>query len=67
LPRSLAEAVTALKSSNCFRGGFGDAFVDYYARIKEAEGARCDAETGGRSGDATEVTAWEHNEYFDLA
>lgn len=67
LPKSLAEAVVALKSSACFRAGFGDAFVDYYARIKEAEIARCDAETGGQSANANEVTSWEHKEYFDLA
>ena len=67
LPKSLAEAVAALKDSACFRAGFGDGFVDYYARIKEAEIARCDSETGGQSGNADEVTAWEHKEYFDLA
>jgi len=67
LPKSLVEALDALKNSTCFRGAFGDRFVDYHLRIKAAEIARCDAETGGRSGDAAEVTAWEHNEYFDLA
>ena len=36
-------------------------------RIKEAEIARCDAESGGQSGNPTDVTAWEHKEYFDLA
>ena len=51
----------------CFSAGFGDVFVDYYRRIKAAEIARCDAESGGAGGNATEVTAWEHNEYFDLA
>jgi glutamine synthetase len=67
LPKSLAEALIALGDSACFRAGFGDAFVDYFLRVKQAEIARCDAETGGRSGNAAEVTAWEHNEYFDLA
>ena len=67
LPKSLAEALAALNDSACFRAGFGDAFVDYLLRIKQAEIARCDAETGGQSGNAAEVTAWEHNEYFDLA
>jgi glutamine synthetase len=67
LPKSLAEALAALNESACFRAGFGDTFVDYYLRIKEAEIARCNTETGGRSGDPTEVTAWEHKEYFDLA
>jgi glutamine synthetase len=67
LPQSLAEALTALKASACFRQGFGDAFVDYYLRIKEAELARCDAESGGQANNAADVTAWEHKEYFDLA
>jgi glutamine synthetase len=67
LPASLAEALTALKRSDCFRQGFGEAFVAYYARIKEFEIARCDAESSGQSGNATDVTAWEHKEYFDLA
>ena len=31
LPASLAEALAALKGSDCFRAGFGEAFVDYYA------------------------------------
>ena len=67
LPRSLAEALDALRGNACFRSGFGDAFVDYYLQIKTAEIARCDAETGGQAGNAADVTAWEHNEYFDLA
>ena len=67
LPASLAEALSALTRSECFRQGFGEAFVAYYARIKEFEIARCDAESGGQSGNATDVTAWEHKEYFDLA
>jgi glutamine synthetase len=67
LPKSLAEAVAALKPGACFRSAFGDAFVDYLVQIKTAEIARCDKDTGGQSGNPTEVSAWEHNEYFDLA
>jgi glutamine synthetase len=67
LPKSLAEALTALDGSACFRAGFGDVFVDYHLRIKQAEIARCEAESTGQSGDAPDVTAWEHKEYFDLA
>jgi glutamine synthetase len=67
LPASLGEALAALKGSACFRDGFGDAFVDYYLRIKHAEVARCNAETDNRADDAADVTAWEHKEYFDLA
>jgi len=67
LPKSLAEALAALKTSACLRAGLGDDFVDYYCHIKLAEIARCDAESEGRAGDPSEVTDWEHKEYFDLA
>ena len=40
LPKSLEEAIDALRASACFRAGFGDAFVDYYVAIKQAEIAR---------------------------
>jgi glutamine synthetase len=66
LPKSLAEALAALNGDACFRAGFGSAFVDYFLRIKQAEIARCDAESG-QSADPSDVTAWEHSEYFDLA
>jgi len=56
LPTSLKEALDALRDSTCFRAALGDAFVDYYLRIKEAEIARFHAE----------VTEWEQKEYFDL-
>ena len=56
LPRSLGEALDALRASACFRAGFGDAFVDYYLAIKDAEVARFESE----------VTDWEHREYFEL-
>jgi glutamine synthetase len=65
LPKSLGEALIALRSSTVFRKGFGDAFVDYFARLKEAELARFTAESKVPT-DPTEVTAWEQNEYFDL-
>jgi glutamine synthetase len=67
LPKSLAEALAALKANACLRAGLGDAFVDYYLHIKAAEIARCEAELAGRANDPSEVTAWEHREYFDLA
>jgi glutamine synthetase len=62
LPKSLGEAVTALRADDCFRAGFGAAFVDYYAHIKEAELARFQKEQG----DSAEVTPWEQKEYLDL-
>jgi glutamine synthetase len=62
LPKNLGEALAALRASGVFRKSFGDAFVDYYTRVKEAELARFKAESTGQD----DVTAWEQNEYFDL-
>jgi glutamine synthetase len=63
LPASLEEAVAALRTNACFRAGFGDGFVDYYAKIKEAEIMRCRKETRP---DEADVSEWEHREYFDI-
>jgi glutamine synthetase len=65
LPKDLGEALAALKASEVFRQGFGDAFVDYYVHLKQAELARFKAESGD-GGQAADVTEWEQNEYFDL-
>jgi glutamine synthetase len=56
LPKSLEEALTALRQDACFAEAFGQSFIDYYLRIKQFEIARCQAE----------VTEWEHKEYFEL-
>jgi glutamine synthetase len=56
LPKSLGEALAALRDDTCFREGLGAEFVSYFARIKEAEIARFQAE----------VTEWEQREYFEL-
>jgi glutamine synthetase len=56
LPRSLAEALSALREDETFGRELGADFVNYYCRIKEAELSRF----------AAEVTDWEHREYFDL-
>ena len=64
LPKSLAEALDALQASKCLRAGFGDAFVDYFITLKQAELARAQKD-GADSADRT--AAWEHREYFDLA
>ena len=56
LPRTLGEALEALRNDKVLCEGFGQSFVDYYCRIKEAEIARLHSE----------VTEWEHREYFDL-
>ena len=62
LPKDLGEAVTALRTDETFRSGFGAAFIEYYAHIKDAELARFRKE----SQDQPEVTPWEQKEYLDL-
>ena len=54
LPRSLDEALAALREDKVFRAGFGDFFVDYYLKLKQAEIDRFNAE----------VSDWEQREYF---
>jgi glutamine synthetase len=56
LPRSLMEAVAALRGDTLFRDVLGGQFVDYILALKEAEIARF----------LSEVTDWEHREYFEL-
>jgi glutamine synthetase len=56
LPKTLEEALAALRTDACLAEGFGQIFIDYYLRIKEAELARYHAE----------VTEWEQREYFEL-
>jgi len=56
LPRSLGQAIAALRSDRVLCEAFGETFVEYYCRIKEAEIARFELE----------VSEWEQREYFDL-
>jgi glutamine synthetase len=56
LPKTLDEALAALRADAVLATGFGKSFVDYYLRIKEAEIARYHSE----------VTEWEQKEYFEL-
>lgn len=56
LPKSLIEALAALRRDALFRDKLGDTFVDYLLHIKEAEIARFLAT----------VTDWEHREYFEI-
>jgi glutamine synthetase len=64
LPRTLAEALEHLKASTLLRESMGSPFIDYYCRIKEAEIERFRLST--RDADDSEVSEWEHREYFDL-
>jgi glutamine synthetase len=63
MPKSLGDALDALRTSTCFRSAFGDGFVDYFLRIKDAEITRFENEGGE---DTPDVTRWEQKEYFDL-
>ena len=56
LPKSLAEAVAALRARRLLPRELGAGFVDYLLTIKDAEIARFQAE----------VTEWEHREYFEM-
>jgi glutamine synthetase len=56
LPKTLREAVLALKDDPFFRDALGAAFVDYYVHIKNAEIERFQAE----------VSDWEQREYFEM-
>ena len=56
LPHTLGEALECLRQDEMLCKALGETFVDYYCRIKEAEIARFNSE----------VTDWEHREYFDL-
>jgi glutamine synthetase len=56
LPKSLEEALTALRDDACLAAAFGKGFVDYFIRLKQGELARYN----------TEVSEWEQREYFEL-
>jgi glutamine synthetase len=56
LPKTLHEAVVALKEDPFFREALGAEFVDYYVHIKNAEIDRFQAE----------VSEWEQREYFEM-
>jgi glutamine synthetase len=56
LPKTLREAVSALKDDSFFREALGAEFVDYYVHIKNAEIERFQAE----------VSDWEQREYFEM-
>src|SRR5262249_38197098 len=56
LPRSLMDAVEALKTSALFREKMGSEFIEYFITLKEFEIARF----------LSYVTDWEHREYFEM-
>jgi glutamine synthetase len=56
LPRTLAEAIDALRADEALVSGFGREFVDLYTRIKRQEAQRHEA--------AEDRQDWERREYF---
>jgi glutamine synthetase len=56
LPKTLREALDALKADSFFGEKLGAGFVDYYLHIKNAELERFQAE----------VSDWEQREYFEM-
>jgi glutamine synthetase len=56
LPKSLREAVDALRADAFFTAALGKPFIDYFLAIKQAELARFDQE----------VSDWEQREYFEM-
>lgn len=56
LPRNFLQALQAFRESQFYRQQLGDAFVDYYATIKQAEWDRF----------MSTVTDWEEREYLSL-
>ncbi len=56
LPTSLMEAVAAFREDTIYHDLLGRQFVDYILKIKESEIARF----------LSEVTDWEHREYFEM-
>ena len=56
VPKSLIEALAALREDAFFRLKLGDTFVDYLITVKEAEIDRF----------LSTVTDWEHREYFEM-
>lgn len=56
LPCNLLESIEAFEAGSLFSASFGDAFADYYARLKRAEWDRYIAT----------ISDWEQREYFSI-
>lgn len=56
LLRSLLDALSAFRDSDFYRTAPGDQFVDYWVTIKQAKVDHF----------LSEVTDWEHREYFEM-
>ncbi|MBN2332251.1 MAG: glutamine synthetase [Deltaproteobacteria bacterium] len=56
LPRSLSEALQALRADRVITEAMGEEFINYITTIKDAEVDRF----------MTEISAWEQKEYFEI-
>jgi glutamine synthetase len=65
LPRSLMQAMDELRASALFREALGNSFIDFLSMVKQSE---IDAYLASVTGQdhLTNVTDWEHREYFEL-
>jgi glutamine synthetase len=65
LPRSLMQAMDELRKSALFRDALGGSFIDFMSMVKQSE---IDAYLASVTGQdhLTNVTDWEHREYFEL-
>lgn len=68
LPKSLMEAIAALKQDSLFKAKMGEAFVDFIIRMKESEISRFLASVAQKPEQEylEQVTDWEQREYFEL-
>lgn len=67
-PKSLMEAINALKQDTLFRSKMGDSFIDFILKMKESETSRFLASLNDKPPHEylEQVTDWEHREYFAL-
>lgn len=68
LPKSLEEAVDALKNDTFYKEKMGTLFIDYIIKIKEHEVTRYKQflQDNNMEDDQNVVTDWEHREYFEI-
>lgn len=71
LPRSLMDAMEALKEDTVFREALGDPFMEFITAFKQSEIDAYLASVTGEDGvvqedHLTTVTDWEHREYFEV-
>jgi glutamine synthetase len=71
MPRSLMDAMAALKADEVLSEALGKPFMEFIAACKQSEIDAYLASVTGEDGvvlqdHLTEVTPWEHKEYFEI-